>query len=588
MRSRYVMIALILSMICLADLWAALGINLSVDMDTITMEDQITMSVSVNGAKDTASSPNLSKIKGFDTQSVGTSSQVQIINGQVTVQKVFNYILTPQKEGRYSLGPVTIKVKREILTSNTVTITVKKNEDLSEKGIKDKNYFIVAKVSNSTPFVGEQITYSFKFYKKVRIGNANLGLPKFDSFWQEEMGKQKNYTETSEGSRWDVTEVQSALFANSPGKMTIVPATLLMDIYVRDKRRRRTRGSIFDSFLGGMRQRTKRVRLKTESIDLDVLDHPSQDKPAGFSGAVGIYQITSSLSKSSVPVGASTTLTIEIRGEGNIRNVQMPKISLDGFKTYDDKPQVDIYHQNGKVMGRKIFKMALVPQKEGSFTIGPLVIDFLNPDTKQYEQAHGLPITLQITPASAAEDIAHLTVEKKITNKKNIKVLGHDLMPIKRDIRTFSSDRLTFINTLVSLLLILFLPIVFLLIRMFKNRRDLIRGNFGLKRKSIAYKKFSSAHRNIGESELYENASNILRSYLGDKLNIDGTAMTSADIDRKLATSGVSSLLVEDLKDFLRTCEMGVYGGDSGRKDSNTVKNHLKTLVGRCEKEVRR
>lgn len=563
----------------------AAEIELSVDRTSLSMEDQITLTVSVTGARDLDSAPYIAGLEEFQVEKGGTSSQVQIINGEMSVEKIFSYVLYPVREGKFKIGPASIDYNGQSLNSKPLSVEIKKSVAINKSAIKDRYYFVEATVDKSHPYVGEQISYSLKFYSRATIANAHLDPTKFESFLQEDVGKQNDYSQNIDGVRWDVTEIKAALFANAPGNYKLDPATLTIDVIVNNHNQR-ARQSVFGSFFGGMGTETKRVRLKTQPIEINVQALPTENRPETFSQLVGDFKITADVSKKETTVGASTTLTVKISGIGNIRNANLPNFNFDNFKSYPDRPQLEISNQNGVIGGVKTFVVALVPQNEGSFTIPPIAISFFNPSSKDFKTIKTSPFAINVRPGTG-EQTNHISSTDLLPAQKTVTLLGKDLMPIKRDIAQFRSGVLSFADKLFVGLAVLVLPILFTFLFWLKRRRDQFAGNIGLQRKSIAYKNFTNGIKKISNSsKFHQDASTLLRTYIGDKLNIDGKALTAMDIDRKLKNAGLSPDLVEEIKDFIRNCEMGIYGGGISSMDSKNTTETLKKCVKNLEKEI--
>ena len=72
----------------------------------------------------------------------------------------------------------------------------------------------------------------------------------------------------------------------------------------------------------------KHFKLATSPVTLNVRPLPASREPADFSGLVGKFRVSASLSKSSLPVGDSTTLSVVVEGEGNIRDARNAQRSI--------------------------------------------------------------------------------------------------------------------------------------------------------------------------------------------------------------------------------------------------------------------
>lgn len=233
-------------------LQAQVNIVLEIDNDQPAMGDHIELKVRVEGSQ-YASEPQIEGLDSFVAQSQGTSSQIQIVNGRTTVQKVYTYSLFPKQVGTFNLGPAKVEVDGDIFKSRAIQIKVAKEH--TQKGIpQQKSHFIKAYVDKEAPYVSEQVIYTFQLFSRGEIYNAKLELPEFDGFWKQEIGKQRSYSKRVNGIEWRVTEIRYLLLPLSAGKIIIPSTSLMATTLVRqrerrrkDPRRQRGRG-FFDSF----------------------------------------------------------------------------------------------------------------------------------------------------------------------------------------------------------------------------------------------------------------------------------------------------------------------------------------------------
>src|SRR4029079_13689063 len=117
--------------------------------------------------------------------------------------------------------------------------------------------------------------------------------------------------ETLNGHVYQVAQLyQRALFPLREGKLTITP--LEADI------------AQVDFF--GTALRTQ--RLKTEPFTIEAIPLPKEGRPASFdAGNVGKYTLAARADRTTVSVGEAVTVTLEIKGTGNVRKVQPPAIA---------------------------------------------------------------------------------------------------------------------------------------------------------------------------------------------------------------------------------------------------------------------
>jgi len=113
---------------CLAWVAQAVQFYASVDKTSGTLEDyfQLTLTVKdLNGAKQ----PDLPQSPDFRMNYQGQSSQMQVVNGSVTSQITFNYLLTPLKVGKLAIPSATISVGGQEYRSNPIHLVITKPAD---------------------------------------------------------------------------------------------------------------------------------------------------------------------------------------------------------------------------------------------------------------------------------------------------------------------------------------------------------------------------------------------------------------------------------------------------------------------------
>ena len=82
-----------------------------------------------------------------------------------------------------------------------------------------RTLFISAKVSTTTPFVGQEVIYVWRFYRRVRIGDAKLEPWDFSGFLVEDLGELREYQSTVNGVQYLVNEVRKSLFPQEVGSL---------------------------------------------------------------------------------------------------------------------------------------------------------------------------------------------------------------------------------------------------------------------------------------------------------------------------------------------------------------------------------
>lgn len=568
------------------------AITITADKDEATLEDYITLSVSVEGA---SGEPSLPKLPDFEITSRGSSSRVQIINGQMSSSVDYSYVLYPKKEGAFTIGPATLSYKSATLTSNTIKITIRKTEARPGEA-QDKDVFVTAEVDNKSPYLNEQIVYTLKFFHRVKVANARLTeSPSFDGFITESLGKEKEYQTTINGQQFMVTEVRQALFPLKAGTLTISPSTLHCDVVVKKQQRGRgfSNDPFFDDSFFGF-SRTEPKILRTAPMDITVRPLPEEGRPRDFSNLVGEFQAAAELTKNKLEVGESTTLTLTLTGTGNLKG--SPGIKLenpDGFKVYDDKPSFEPQVSGSQIGGKLVIKKALVPLKEGILQVPPVALSYFNPRSGKYETARTGTHLLEVIPGKDKEKLPVAEAEKPKSTKQEIKILGRDILPIHTSVDVLNpvnSHPLSWVA-----MLLFFLPVMgFTAALLIKQRKELYDSDRGFARSRTAYKNFTrklppvKKSLNHDDSLFYRDAAKAIKDFIGDKLNITGSALTPGEFESKLSEARVDGTTIQELKKVIEMLETGQFAFKKySREEREAMLNSMKQVAREINKKIK-
>ena len=170
---------------------------------------------------------DISPIRDFKVMSGGTSTSVQIINGRMSREVNYTYTLIPLKEGRLVIPPLTVTTDKT--TQKTAEIVVTVSPKTQEK-TGSQDVFAEGNVSNSSPYEGEPIVYTFKLFNAVQIANARFQKPEFSGFTAKEVeNSRKTYRTVMNGREYNVTDLTILLVPLGAGQKTIDPAVLECD-----------------------------------------------------------------------------------------------------------------------------------------------------------------------------------------------------------------------------------------------------------------------------------------------------------------------------------------------------------------------
>ncbi len=95
-----------------------------VDRDTIAASEQVTLTVSVFGDLFNIPTPKLPAMTDFKVAGTSTSTQIQLINGELSSQGNFIFRLEPLNEGQLLIPPITVKIDGQTYETEPISVQV--------------------------------------------------------------------------------------------------------------------------------------------------------------------------------------------------------------------------------------------------------------------------------------------------------------------------------------------------------------------------------------------------------------------------------------------------------------------------------
>ena len=537
----------------------------------------------------------------------GTSTSLTIVNGNrtKTSQTTYTYVLMPKSTGTFQLQPAVATVKGRQLTSKSVNVEVVFNGQSGQKQnqgnssgnqesrtgtVSADDLFLKLTLSRTGVMVGETITATLKLYQRVNIaGFEDAKFPAFNGFWSQEVQAPSNidfHRENIGDKIYNAAVLRSwNLVAQKAGDISIDPAELVCLVNIRAPHA--STGSIFDSFFQDDYQ-TIRKRVTTPAVTVHVSALPG-GAPESFTGGVGKYSMSVSLTKGSLKTHEAASLKLTVTGKGNTTLIGAPKISLPpDFEVYDAKTT--------DINGGKEFEYPFIPRSHGEFDLSPVEFTYYDISSRKY-------VTLK-------SEALHLSVDKSgeisgesqnqgsfvpSVNKKGVKDLGSDIRFISTGVpslvpagKFFAGSVLFWALAALSVLLSL---ICYFAFRSVEHRRADIVGNKNRGATKMARKRLSKAGLYLKDNlytAFYEELHRALLGFVSDKLNMDVSEMSKENISGRLSEKGVPSDTVSDFVGIIDSCEYARYSPDSGHEAMNANYEKAVTVISTIDESMKR
>ncbi len=550
-----------------------------------------------------------------------TNSSIQIINGKVSknLELSYTYILQANQEGSFTLPSAKAIVDGEEISSNTTKITVVKGNNqnaagnnsqsrnnsggnTTQSGVSNDDVFIKASISNSRPMQGAQIIVTYKIYTRVALANFKVNnASTFQGFWSQNLlDENQRLQQTREyinGEEYISAIIKKvALFPMKSGKIEIEPMDVDVVAQIRSQTKRRSSGDPFfdsffnDSFFNSSYNNVEK-NLKSRPLIVDVQPFPAMNKPAGFEGAVGSFRLNASIDKSALKTNEALTLKYTISGRGNIQLVELPEINFPpDFEVYDPKVNNRISTNDDGVSGTKTFEYLIIPRSAGSFEIPSVSFSFYDVDKKNYVSLKSPEYTIEVEKGNDnGGDVAF-----KAGNQEDIKYIGSDIRHLKLPPLELVQKGQFFYGTRLFWLFLFAPPIILLisivLIRSLRKKKGdeaLMKNRKANKMARQRLKKATAALKNRQESVFYEEISQALWGYIGDKFNTPLSELSEESIGSILSQYNVPPEAVEKFRKTLSDCDFARFApGDKAQMMDNIHKSAISSIT-EIEKNIR-
>ena len=521
-----------------------------------------------------------------------TSSSTSFVNGHrtSTFEQTYTYMLMAQKAGTFTIAPATVKVDGENVQSNGVRITVlpedeqpnqptttnspsstsQSSQTSSSSQSSSENLFVRTIASKTRVHEQEALMITYKLYfanVDVTQLTNNTKLPEFTGFLKQdlEQGEIQTELEHYNGRNYQTAVLyRTILYPQHSGDITIDPARFEAVLRVQTQQRAR---SIFDDFFGSYTNVTK--MLTAPGVTIHVAALPG-GKPAGFSGGVGKFTLTPSISQTELQTNDAVTIKLDISGAGNMKLLKTPAIDWpEGFEPYDPKVTNNFKTTTAGVSGTKSIEYLAIPRSAGEYTIPAVKFSYFDIDDKAYKTLSTPEYTIRVKRSNSANgdngDNNDQPVVVNYTQKEDIKQLGTDIryidtkQPEKNTEYRIQNTDLIWLFYVVPLLIAVILLVV--LRKQIKEAADINRVRYKRANK-VAQKRLKAAAAALKANDkntFYAEIERAAWTYLSDRLSIPTAELNKENITSILQQKGVKEDLIAEVKNVLSTAEFARY-----------------------------
>ena len=399
--------------------------------------------------------------KGFEViygPATSSQSSFQIINGRTSQSSsiIYTFVLMSDAPGTYTIGSASVLVDGKTVKSKPVQVRVlsgagggasaggganggyssnngggrqpSATAEQPSANISAKDLFMTATASRTTVHEQEAILLTYKIYTLLDLRQLDSKLPTLDGFQIQEipLPRTKEFDIEQYNGRNYRTVVwsQYLLFPQKSGTLTIPSITYEGLVITRNRNL-----DPIEAFFNGQSGYAE-VKRKITTPTLTIHVSPLPNKPEGFSGAVGKFSVSSSISTQEVDANEAVTLKINVKGSGNMKLIAIPEVNFPkDFETYDAKVNDKFELTRTGLAGTKEFEYLFVPRHAGTYEIPAADFIYFDTDSRSYKTLKTEAYTLKVNKGKGGSG---QNVSNYSGQQQDVQQLNQDIRFIKQ------------------------------------------------------------------------------------------------------------------------------------------------------------
>lgn len=523
-------------------------------------------------------------------------SSYQMINGHASSSSsiTFTFTVFAARNGVYTIPAAHARVRGRNVASRPVRIAVsgrarsnggapQMHQDgggqqprMARAGseITGKDLFIKVTANKRRVHEQEPVLLTYKVYTLVDLTQLEGKMPDLTGFHSQEipLPQQKSFhVERVNGRPYRcVTWSQYLMYPQMTGSLQI-PSITFKGIVVQQNRN----VDPFEAFFNGGSGYVE-VKRNIVAPGLTVQVDPLPAKPLGFSGGVGKFNITASVSSKEVKAGSPITLRVVVGGTGNLKLIKQPVVEFPkGFDKYDPKVTDKTKLTNAGVGGNMVYDFLAVPRNQGKYTIPSVSFIYYDVDANAYKTLHTQPFVVNVTPGDG-----------KGTTESFDKIIDNDIHSIKSGETSSSASGKVFFDSAAYWICLLLPLLSFIVLLIVFRRRAIENGDVvkmrGKRANKIARKRLKRASKLMFEhntAEFYDEVLRTLWGYVSYKLNMPVESLSRENIKEKLAQREVDDDTISKFMSALEECEFERYApGDEAGNMEKTFRSAMTAI----------
>ena len=557
---------LIIALGSLLNGWSQKTINTVVSSTNVGVFELFTFEIIINNSQCKAYKPNFGGLEKVGDPAQSQSSSMDLVRRIQIFEYKWTYTLRAKKEGTYVIPGVKMTCGSETFESEPIEIVVSKNKAAADP---DKDFFMRLTSNKSKVYEGEPFIATLKYYsikepqsfETLELGDA-VGI-----FRQDIDPDRTSYQRTMERingvAYYTVVLREEICYAQRSGQVSLEPYYASL-VFGKD---------LFDRY-------RKESFSNTLTIDVEKIPGIDADK---FSGLVGNFEMSSTLSKSTVKTGDAIDLKISLTGKGNFQNLgEIELLIPDEFETFDPTIEDKTTVSSSGISGTMEYNFVLIPKKAGKYEIPKYTLNYFDFENKVMRTISTEDFLISVKKREELEE----DEEPIDTVETDILYIDEFSDPLfeKED---FFFGTIGYYSALVSPL---FLAVFFIF---FKRKRENLSEEDLLKIQQkknikIAQAALKDVRKLVSDGEdtkALKLLQTILNTFFKAKFNMGLSELSQKNIAARLESISVSEISIQHFNKIWNTIEMGQYAPIAHENLVQTV-NKTEELLLDLDKKI--
>ena len=536
----------------------------------------------------------------FVDQNTSGGSEMSIVNGRmsqrITRRIDYRFLLKPK-----AAGDVIVPAFRHEIAGRNYRVAAAQTR-ISKEAPGNQFVDLAVTVDPPRPYVNQAVTARFRVTIRKSIVETAFDIPWASTpngFFAEELALKRPSRRSdsirinlngqsmrvplgadSDDRRASVIEIQRKLYPIAPGRVELAGSAARIELATKLGRDLFGNPTALES--------AKAVRM-TEPLVIEVRDAPVVGRPASFTGVVGDFTGDLRLGKTEIKTGDGVTMTLIIRGAGDLEGIEAPEIAKD-FEAFDVYPPDKEVDEEKRTVS---FSWLIVPRNSADVKEFPrFEFSWFKPSPERFETVGIGPAKLVITGEMPDDAIFHGGTSSGLTTA--VKTLSEGLSPLAAapgNIVRAGSQRLS----LGWLFAVVLLPIMSLVLTGFvmaSRRRAAGDESIGRRRRASkeAKTRLDEAKTHLDQGgDVYGSLSKSLTGFIADKIGIPPGAVTITSVESLLAEAGTDAALSGRVKTLLEEFDNRRFGvDDAGSDERRRAYEEVEKLVGSLDRGFKR